>query len=74
MITSKLTGKAQTTIPQAVCNALHLRAGDEIAYHIEDDRVVLTRAQAHANQPINDPFATFSEWDSEADRAAYTKL
>ena len=73
MITSKLTRKAQTTIPQAVRNALRLHEGDEIAYSIEDGRVVLTRARA-ANQPADDPFATFSEWDSEADRKAYVEL
>lgn len=73
MITSKLTSKAQTTIPQAVRNALHLREGDEIAYSIEEDRVVLTRAH-RPEQPVDDPFATFSEWDSEADRDAYANL
>ncbi|MDQ0507386.1 MULTISPECIES: AbrB/MazE/SpoVT family DNA-binding domain-containing protein [Xanthobacter] len=71
MITSKLTSKAQTTIPQAVRTALHLREGDEIAYRIEDGRVVLTKA---APQPADDPFATFGEWDSEADRKAYADL
>ena len=71
MITSKLTSKAQTTIPQAVRTALHLREGDEIAYSIQDGRVVLTRAEP---APVDDPFATFSEWDSEADRKAYAKL
>ena len=30
MITSKMTSKAQTTIPQAVRNALNLKPGDEI--------------------------------------------
>lgn len=73
MITSKLTSKAQTTIPQAVRNALHLREGDEIAYRIEEGQVVLTRVQ-DANRVADDPFATFSEWDSEADRQAYARL
>lgn len=72
MITSKLTSKAQTTIPQAVRNALHLREGDEIAYRIEDGHVVLTRMRDA--EPVDDPFATFSEWDSEADREAYANL
>lgn len=71
MITSKLTSKAQTTIPQPVRAALHLREGDEIAYAIEGDRVIVTRA---AKEAIDDPFATFSEWDSEADRRAYGGL
>lgn len=72
MITSKLTSKAQTTIPQAVRVALRLKAGDEIAYTIEDGRVILTRAQT--DRAADDPFATFAEWDSEADRKAYADL
>lgn len=71
MITSKLTSKAQTTIPQAVRNALHLKEGDEIAYTIEGGRVVLTRA---APEITDDPFATFNEWTSDADRRAYGGL
>lgn len=71
MIKSKLTAKAQTTVPQPVRAALHLRAGDEIVYQIEGERVILTKAPA---VPVDDPFATFSEWDSEADRAGYADL
>ena len=71
MITSKLTSKAQTTIPRPVRKALRVRAGDELAYTIDGGRVILTKAE-HA--PSEDPFATFSEWDSENDRRAYGKL
>ncbi len=71
MIKSKLTSKAQTTIPQAVRTALHLREGDEIAYVIENGRVILTRASSDAAE---DPFGTFGEWDSDADRRAYAEL
>ena len=71
MITSKLTSKAQTTIPQSRRTALHLKEGDEIVYVIEGDRVILTRAAAEA---ADDPFATFGEWNTEADRRAYADL
>ena len=71
MITSKITSKAQTTIPQPVRTALRLKEGDEIAYTINDGRVVLTRVEANN---ADDPFATFSEWDSDADRKAYGRL
>jgi len=71
MITSKLTTKAQTTIPQSVRNALRLKEGDQIAYLIADDHVVITRAGATSS---DDPFATFEEWDGEADRKAYAGL
>jgi antitoxin PrlF len=73
MITSKLNSKAQTTVPQAVRAALRLKDGDAIVYTIEaDGRVLLSRAVP--GQPLKDPFATFSEWDSEADRRAYADL
>lgn len=72
MITSKMTSKAQTTIPQAVRVALNLNPGDEIAYQIEDGRVILLRAEAGVQG--DDPFATFAEWDSPADRKAYADL
>lgn len=71
MLTSKLTAKAQTTIPQPVRIALRLRPGDELVYQIEEGRVLLTKA---SRTTADDPFRTFSEWDSEADRKAYAKL
>ena len=71
MITSKLTSKAQTTIPQPVRVALGLREGDEIAYRIESGQVILSRAAA---EPVDDPFHTFAEWGTEADRKAYADL
>ena len=71
MITSKLTSKAQTTIPQPIRAALHLKEGDTIAYAIAGDKVILSRAPT---QPVDDPFANFEEWSSEADRRAYADL
>jgi looped-hinge helix DNA binding domain, AbrB family len=71
VITSKLTSKAQTTIPQAIRTALRLREGDEIAYTIEGDRVILTRTSVDA---IDDPFSTFGEWAEDADKEAYAGL
>lgn len=71
MITSKLTSKAQTTIPLPVRHALRLSEGDQLAYEIDGDRVVLRKAERGA---IEDPFATFSEWSSPADTEGYAKL
>lgn len=71
MITSKLSSKAQTTIPQAVRNALRLAEGDELVYEIDGDTVILKKAQRSA---ADDPFATFIEWSSEADSRAYAEL
>lgn len=71
MIVSKLTSKAQTTIPQAVRIALRVRDGDELAYEIDGDRVILSK---RTNSDKDDPFRSFEEWNSEADRRAYAKL
>jgi antitoxin PrlF len=71
MITSKLTSKAQTTVPQAVRVALRLVEGDELAYEIDGGRVILTKA---SDKVAEDPFGAFTEWDSDADRKAYAGL
>ena len=71
MIISKLTSKAQTTIPQPVRAALGLREGDALAYQIDGARVVITKA---APPMTDNPFALFDEWDSAADRNAYGDL
>ena len=68
MITSKLSSKAQTTIPQPVRAALDLKTGDELVYEIEDGRVILTKPKA---PPADDPFSTFTEWSGAVDRQAY---
>jgi len=72
VITSKLTTKAQTTIPQPVRDALRLQAGDELIYEIRDQRVTLTKSSRGSK--TDDPFRTFHEWSSAADTKAYGKL
>ena len=77
MITSKLTSKAQTTIPQPVRIALGVKEGDELAYTIEDGRVMITKASPRTlagRHPLDDPFATFWEWESEEDERAFANF
>lgn len=76
MIVSRITSKAQTTIPRAVRAALGLQQGDEVRYEIDGDRVILTRAEAP--DPFPNPFfanfSTFTEWADEADQRVYAGL
>ena len=72
MIVSKLTSKAQTTIPKPIRVALKLHPGDELSYEILDGRVMLTKVKS-GTRP-DDPFRTFEEWHSEADTTAYADL
>lgn len=77
MITSKLTSKAQTTVPQAVRIALGIGPGDEIVYAIEDGHVLLTKAplpRVRSGMPFEDPFATFREWDTPEGEEAFRNL
>jgi antitoxin PrlF len=71
MITSKLTSKSQTTILAAVRTVLRLKEGDELVYSIEQNRIILTRADRESGE---DPFTCFEEWSSEADQQAYAGL
>ncbi len=71
MLVFRLTAEALVAIPEPVRDALHLHVGDELAYAIEDGRVVLTKAGAPA---VDDPLHRFDEWGGEADRRAYADL
>ena len=72
LIISKLTSKAQTTIPQPIRSALGLQPGDELRYEIIDGQVILAKARTGAT--ADDPFRSFEEWHSEADARAYAEL
>ena len=72
MIVSKLTSKAQTTIPQPIRAALGLQPGDRLLYEIVDGRVILTKAGRGTT--THDPFRTFEECSTEADTKAYANL
>ena len=71
MIVSKITSKAQTTVPRAVRAALKLGVGDTIVYAIEGAQVVMTKA---TTATTDSPTAAFDEWNSENDRHAYAGL
>jgi antitoxin PrlF len=68
---SKITSKSQTVIPKAVRERLGLRPGDLLRYKLEKNGVVIERVHDEAQ---DDPFATFTEWASEADERAYKSL
>lgn len=72
MITSKLTSKAQTTVPQPVRAALGLKAGDMLLYELSEGQVILRKSPPAA--PRDDPFGAFDEWHTPADEKAYGQL
>lgn len=73
MIQSRITSKAQTSVPQAVRKALGLDAGDDLVWEIEGDRVVVRRV-FNPSDLFDNPFATFTEWSDELDCEAFGDL
>jgi antitoxin PrlF len=71
MITSKLTAKAQTTIPQAVRLHLGLKEGDLLGFSIEGERVVLCKPLI---KNLDQRSPVLGEWESEADQRSYYGL
>ena len=72
--TSKLTKKYQATVPKNVRKKLELKAGDVIAFDIDNDTIKLRKAS-----PIDLEFSsalipTLCEWDSQNDEDAYNDL
>lgn len=68
---SKVSVKSQTVIPNDVRRRLGLKPGDMLRYRITDAGVVIDKANP---AEADDPFATFSEWSSEADERAFADL
>ena len=73
-VISKLTQKYQATIPLPVRKALQLKAGDAIAFDVEDGEVRLRKAG-----PVDLAFSravegTLDEWASPEDEDAYRDL
>ena len=72
---AKITSKGQTTIPADVREALHVKAGDLLAWEVEANGV----ARVRRVQPLDVDYlkaleGTLSEWSSPADEAAYRDL
>jgi antitoxin PrlF len=66
---SKVSAKGQTVIPRVVREQLKQKPGDTLRYRVSDDGVLVDKATE-----ANGPFASLSEWTSEADEKAYSGL
>ena len=68
---SKLSVKSQTVLPREVRERLKISPGDRLRYVVDDQGV---RIEKETQAQEDDPFATFSEWSSEADEEAFADL
>jgi len=74
MLSSRLSGKGQVTLPKRVREALGAKAGDVIVYEVDGRHVRLRRVE-----PFDVAFhaalsETLDEWGSEEDDRAFRDL
>ncbi|EXI71429.1 MAG: type II toxin-antitoxin system PrlF family antitoxin [Accumulibacter sp.] len=72
---AKITAKGQTTIPQDVRAAMHVTAGDLIAWEVgADGTATVRRVQPLDIEYLRAVEGTLSEWSGSADEEAYREL
>jgi antitoxin PrlF len=72
MLKGRIWKDGRTILPRPVLEALDLRRGDIVAYALDGDRAIMTKAVLEG--PRARGFHIFVEWDSDADHRAYDKL
>ncbi|MBM9521234.1 type II toxin-antitoxin system PrlF family antitoxin [Desulforhopalus vacuolatus] len=71
---SKLTKKYQATVPEPVRAKLKLKAGDSIAFIIDNNSIRLRKATPVDLEFISALIPALSEWESQNDDEAYNDL
>ena len=72
---AKISSKGQVTVPAIVRKALHVKAGDTLAWDIENDgRIVVRRLEPIDLDYLSAVSGTLSEWHSVEDNEAYRDL
>jgi antitoxin PrlF len=72
--TSRLSSKGQVTIPREIRSALHLEAGDLVAYDFKDGKAILRRAEPFDAAYHSAISETLEEWGSVDDDEAFRDL
>lgn len=72
---AKISHNGQITIPLDIRNALHLKAGDALAWNIENDgRIFIRRVEPNDFDYLYAVSSTLTEWNSAEDDEAYRDL
>jgi AbrB family looped-hinge helix DNA binding protein len=71
---SRVSVKSQTVIPREVRERLQIKPGDRLRYRVTENGVLLDKAPAVDAEWLRGLQATFSEWATPEDAAAYDDL
>ncbi len=74
MFVSRLTKKYQATVPEPVRRFLQLKAGDRIAFEIEENTITVRKASDADLEFARSLETMLSEWSSPFDEEAYRDL
>ena len=67
MITSKITGKGQVTIPKTIRDTLNVKEGDYISYEARDSEVAIMKVPKADLEWARALRGTLSEWEDDLD-------
>jgi AbrB family looped-hinge helix DNA binding protein len=71
---SKISSKNQITVPKEVRERLGIQPGDILAYDIEDERVILRKAEPFDREFHEALAKTLQEWSTSEDEEAFRDL
>ena len=74
METAKITTKGQTTIPASIRKAVHLKAGDLLAFEVEGDHLIVRKIRSPDDAYLHGIEGTLEEWSSPEDEEAWGAL
>ena len=67
MITSKITGKGQVTIPKTIRDTLNVKEGDYISYEARDSEIAIKKVPKADLEWARALRGTLSEWEDDLD-------
>ena len=70
-VVSEVSGKSQMVLPGEVRDGLRVGPGDRVRFILDPDSI---RIEKETVREGHEPFASFSEWSSEADEEAHGDL
>jgi antitoxin PrlF len=73
-MTSKITSKAQITLPREIREKLNVHPGDSLAYEVEGSTVIIRKAQPFDLAWHRALSPTVDEWDSPHDHENFDDL
>ena len=74
MESTKITARGQISIPKTIREAADLREGDESAFEIEGDRLVVHKVVPGRDEYLHSFGEVMGEWLSPEDEAAWRDL